>query len=144
VCKNNAAMQIGTRHGSEVKICYLFMMSPGLKELLEKTASWPEEDQEELAVAEIEARRTGRYVLTDGERAAVNNGLEQVRRGEFVSDVEMQSFWKPLRRCMKVHYSPQARNDLHDIFHYLNQRSPSAAGNVMRAIYAGIENRMAS
>jgi len=49
---------------------------------------------------------------------------------------------------MKVRYSPQARSDLHDIFHYLNQRSLSGAENVMRAIYAGIEfleeNPMAS
>jgi hypothetical protein len=71
-------------------------MSLGFKELLEKTASWPKEDQDELAevAAEIEARRTGRYVLTDAERIAVSNGLEQVRRGEFASDLEMQSFWK--------------------------------------------------
>jgi hypothetical protein len=71
-------------------------MSLGLKELLEKTASWPEEDQAELAeaVAEIEARRTGRYVMTDAERAAADNGLQQARRGEFASDIEMQSFWK--------------------------------------------------
>jgi 2-hydroxychromene-2-carboxylate isomerase len=41
-----------------------------------------------------EARRTGRYAMTEAERAAVNNGLQQVRRGEFASDVEMQSFWK--------------------------------------------------
>lgn len=48
--------------------------SLGLKELLEKAASWPEEDREELveAAAEIEARRTGRYTMTDAERRAVN------------------------------------------------------------------------
>jgi toxin ParE1/3/4 len=49
---------------------------------------------------------------------------------------------------MKVRYSPQARNDLQDIFQYLHDRSPSGAANVMRAIYAGIEflpeNPMAS
>ena len=39
---------------------------------------------------------------------------------------------------MKIRYSPQARNDVQDIFHYLNDRSPSGAENVMRAIYAGI------
>jgi hypothetical protein len=77
-------------------MCYVLIMSPGFKELLEKTASWPKEDQDELAeiAAEIEARRTGRYVLTDAEREAVSRGLEQVRRGEFASDAEMQSFWK--------------------------------------------------
>jgi hypothetical protein len=82
--------------GSSVKVCYVEIMSLGFKELLEKTASWPKEDQEELAAvaAEIEARRTGRYTLTDAERIDVSNGLEQVRRGEFASDLEMQSFWK--------------------------------------------------
>jgi hypothetical protein len=87
---------VGKRGGSEVKICYILSMSLGLKELLEKTASWPKEDQDELAevAAEIEARRSGRYAMTDAERAAVNNGLQQVRRGEFASDAEMQLFWK--------------------------------------------------
>jgi hypothetical protein len=78
------------------KYAIFSIMSLGLKELLEKTASWPEEDQEELAeaAAEIEARRTGRYAMTDAERVAVGIGLQQVRRGEFASDLEMQSFWK--------------------------------------------------
>jgi hypothetical protein len=86
----------GTRGGSKVKLCYISTMSLGLKELLEKSASWPQEDQEELAeaAAEIEARRTGRYAMTEAELAAVNNGLQQIQSGEFVSDVEMQSFWK--------------------------------------------------
>jgi hypothetical protein len=84
-----------TGGGSEVKIYYILSMSLGLKELLEETASWPKEDQDELAevAAEIEARRSGRYAMTDAERAAVNNGLQQVRRGEFASDAEMQLFW---------------------------------------------------
>jgi hypothetical protein len=82
--------------GGSTKTCYIPTMSLGLKELLEKVASWPEEDREELAeaAAEIEARRTGRYTLTDSEHAAVNNGLQQARRGEFASDAEMRSFWK--------------------------------------------------
>jgi len=36
--------------------------------------------------AEIEARRTGLYVMTDDERAAVRAGLAQADRGEFVPD----------------------------------------------------------
>ena len=56
----------------------------------------PEEDQEALAeyARELEARRTGVYRLTEDERAAVREGLEQARRGEFVSDEEMEAFWK--------------------------------------------------
>ncbi len=66
------------------------------KKILEKVAAWPEEDQEELAdvAREIEARRTGLYVMTDDEKAAVDEGLEQIRRGDFVSEKEMQPFWK--------------------------------------------------
>lgn len=43
---------------------------------------------------EIEARRKGVYFMDDDERAAVREGLEQARRGQFVSDEEMDAFWK--------------------------------------------------
>jgi len=64
--------------------------------VLESVRSWPEQDQEELVevAREIEARRTGVYVMSDEERAAVREGLEQARRGEFVPDDEMDAFWK--------------------------------------------------
>jgi hypothetical protein len=66
--------------------------------VLEAVRSWPEEDQQELAeyAREIEARRTGVYVMNDEERAAVREGLEQARRGEFVADDEMVAFWKKI------------------------------------------------
>ncbi|MGB8402183.1 hypothetical protein [Bradyrhizobium sp.] len=59
-----------------------------LKEMIEHAATWPQEDQEELAeyAREIEARRTGVYTMSDQERAAVARGLAQADRGEFVSD----------------------------------------------------------
>jgi hypothetical protein len=67
-------------------------MSPAVKEILQHVASWPEEDQEELAelAREIEARRTGVYVLTDEERAAIADA----RSGEFASDRDIAAFWK--------------------------------------------------
>jgi hypothetical protein len=59
-----------------------------LQEVIEHAATWPEEDQEELAeyAREIEARRTGIYTMSDGERAAVCKGLAEADRGEFASD----------------------------------------------------------
>jgi predicted transcriptional regulator len=71
-------------------------MSPTAKKILEKVASWPEEDQEELAevAREIEARRTGIYVLNDAEQVAVDEGLRQLSRGQFAPEDEMQTFWK--------------------------------------------------
>ena len=40
---------------------------------------------------------------------------------------------------MKIHYSAQARNDLNNIFQYLQKRSLSGARNVTRAIYASVQ-----
>jgi hypothetical protein len=67
-------------------------MSPVAKEILEKIATWPEEDQEELAelAREIEARRTGVYVLSADERAAIADS----RHGAFASDDDVVAFWK--------------------------------------------------
>jgi hypothetical protein len=67
-------------------------MSPAVKDILQKVANWPEEDQEELAelAREIEARRTGTYVLNEAEREAI----AEARRGGFASDDEAAAFWK--------------------------------------------------
>jgi predicted transcriptional regulator len=72
------------------------MTKEQIKSVLESVPTWPIEDQEELVelAREIKARRTGVYVMDDDERAAVREGLQQARRGEFVSDVEMDAFWK--------------------------------------------------
>jgi len=71
-------------------------MSPGTKSLLERVASWPEEDQDELAdvAREIESRRSGIYRLSQSERAAVQEGLDAARRGEFASDQEIEAFYQ--------------------------------------------------
>jgi hypothetical protein len=73
-------------------------MSVTAKRLLDRLSSWPAEDIQELEdyARVIEARRTGVYVMSDDEREAVMRGLEQARRGEFVSDEEVEAFWK---RC---------------------------------------------
>jgi predicted transcriptional regulator len=75
-------------------------MSPGNKKLLEQIASWPEEDQEELAelAREIESRRTGVYHLSDDERAAVRAGMAAARRGDFAPEEEMEEFYRLHRR----------------------------------------------
>ncbi len=63
-------------------------MNKTLREVLEQAATWPREDQDELAeyAREIEARRTGIYKMSDEERIAVRRGLAEADRGEFVSD----------------------------------------------------------
>lgn len=64
-------------------------------QVLDRIASWPEEDREELAeiASAIEARRAGIYVLSEEERLAVEEGIAQLDRGEFVSEEDMQAFW---------------------------------------------------
>jgi predicted transcriptional regulator len=72
------------------------MTKEQISSVLNSVRSWPQEDQEELVelAREIEARRTGIYVMNDEERAAVREGSEQAVRGEFVRDDEMDAFWK--------------------------------------------------
>jgi hypothetical protein len=63
-------------------------------EILERIPTWPDEDQEELAevAREIEARRTGVYVLSDEEKAAI----DAARRTGIASDADVTALWK---RC---------------------------------------------
>jgi hypothetical protein len=71
---------------------YIFAMSPAVKNILERVAFWPAEDQEELSelAREIEARRSGVYRLSEEERAAIDVS----RRGPFAPDDEVEAFWK--------------------------------------------------
>jgi len=64
------------------------MVAKVLKEVIEQAETWSQQDQEELAeyAREIQARRTGVYIMSDEERAAVRRGLAQADRGEFVPD----------------------------------------------------------
>jgi hypothetical protein len=74
--------------------CYIYAMTEGIKDILSRVEHWPPEDQDELAevAREIEARRTGVYVLSDEERAT----LEQARRSPVASDEEVAALWKRL------------------------------------------------
>ena len=77
-------------------VCYITAMSPSAKKILEKVASWPEENQEELAAVArvIEARRTGVYELSDDERLAVRTGMDAAGRGDFAPEDEMEEFYQ--------------------------------------------------
>src|SRR5215216_2685231 len=68
------------------------MTKEQINAVLEAVRSWPQEDQEELAelAREIEARRTGVYVLNDDERAAI----EEAERSGVASEEDVERFWK--------------------------------------------------
>jgi hypothetical protein len=63
-------------------------MTPMAKNLLDRVASWPDEDIAELdeLAREIEARRTGVYVIDETEWADLQGSLREADRKEFVSD----------------------------------------------------------
>ena len=78
-------------------------MSPTVKAFLERVASWPEEEKEELAAVarEIEARRKGVYRLSDAERQGVENGLRAMREGRYTSDERVAAILNEARSSRK-------------------------------------------
>lgn len=70
-----------------------------LEDVLKRVQSWPPQRQEDAArvLEAMEQSGTDVYSLTGEERALVEVGLEQAKRGEFVSDADMEAFWN--RNC---------------------------------------------
>lgn len=71
-------------------------MIKALETVITRAATWSKEAQEELArvAHEIEQVHSGRaYTLSTDERAAINEGVAQADRGEFVSDEDMEAFF---------------------------------------------------
>ncbi|MGH6684723.1 MAG: hypothetical protein ACRECA_12530 [Pseudolabrys sp.] len=71
-------------------------MGPAIKELLQHVASWPEEDQEELAdvARDIEARRTGVYRATTEELKT----LDDADRSGIASEQDVEAAFRSFRR----------------------------------------------
>jgi predicted transcriptional regulator len=71
----------------------------GMTKLLENAIArireLPAEDQDAVAVAMLSmAEETPIVALDDETRAAIREGLEQARRGEFVPDEEIEALWR--------------------------------------------------
>ncbi len=63
-----------------------------VEKLIHDLRTWPEEDQRELAdyARVIEARRTGRYVISDEERNAIAEGLKEADSDDFADPMLME------------------------------------------------------
>jgi predicted transcriptional regulator len=71
-------------------------MSKLLEDAIKKVRELPEADQDEAAemLLSVASKRGEPVRLDDETRAAVQEGREQARRGEFVSDEDMAAFFK--------------------------------------------------
>lgn len=78
-------------------------MSKLLEDAIKKVRELPESDQDEAAemLLSVASRRSKPIHLDDKTRAAVREGQEQARRGEFASDEEMTAFFR--RHGVKPH-----------------------------------------
>ena len=71
-------------------------MSKLLEQAIAKARTLPEEEQDALGAVLLSMAEDDRTIvqLDDETRAAIREGLEQARRGEFVPDEEIQALWK--------------------------------------------------
>jgi predicted transcriptional regulator len=70
-------------------------MTKLLEKAIEKARGLPAADQDAVAVAMLAmAEATPIVALDDETRAAIREGLDQARRGEFVPDDEIEALWR--------------------------------------------------
>jgi hypothetical protein len=71
-------------------------MTKLLEKAIAQARALPPEDQDVLAAVLLAMtdERGGIAPLDDEARAAIREGLEQARRGEFVPDAEIEVLWK--------------------------------------------------
>jgi len=72
------------------------MTKEDIKAVLDRVLTWPPERQEDAVemLLMLESQEGEFYHPSDEEWAAIQEGLDQARRGEFASDEEMEALWK--------------------------------------------------
>ena len=68
--------------------------------VLDRVRTWPPERQEDAVrvLLRMEEAGTELYQLSDDERAAIEEGMAQARRGEFATDEEVAAVFNRYRR----------------------------------------------
>ena len=74
-------------------------MNKTAKQLLERVASWPEEDIEKLeeAARQIEAWRSGEYEVTVEELHAIDEAIAELDRGEVATPEQVRAAFAAFR-----------------------------------------------
>ncbi|MDP3898920.1 MAG: hypothetical protein Q8Q62_19800 [Mesorhizobium sp.] len=69
-------------------------------DILKRTEDWPDADRAELAAYAqvIAARRDGIYLVSDDERAAIEQGLSDLRAGDVATEAELAASAAQRRR----------------------------------------------
>lgn len=95
------ALQAQARDGGSGALCYTGPMSKTAKQLLERVASWPEEDIEKLeeAARQIEAWRNGEYHATEEELRAIDEAIAELDRGEAASEAQVRAAYAKFRNA---------------------------------------------
>lgn len=72
------------------------MTKTQIKDVLDRVLTWAPERQRDAAemLLILEAQEGELYHPSDEEWLAIQEGLDQARRGEFASDEEMEALWK--------------------------------------------------
>jgi hypothetical protein len=80
-------------------VWYTAPMATTAKQLLERIASWPDEDIAKLeeAAREIEAWRSGEYQATEEELRAIDEAIAELDRGEVASEAQVRAAFAKFR-----------------------------------------------
>ena len=77
-----------------MNLWYAESMTKLLEQAIARARTLPDDDQDTVALAILSMADTVIEPLDDETRAAIREGLEQARRGEFVPDEEIEALWK--------------------------------------------------
>jgi hypothetical protein len=82
-----------------MKKCYDLTVTTTARQLLERVASWPDEDIAKLeeAAREIEAWRTGEYRATEDELRAIDEAIAEFERAGPASEAQVKAVFAKLR-----------------------------------------------
>jgi predicted phage gp36 major capsid-like protein len=74
-------------------------MGTTAKQLLERVASWPDEDivRLEEAAREIEAMRRGEYRATEDELRAIDEAIAELDRGDVATEAQVRAAYAKFR-----------------------------------------------
>jgi hypothetical protein len=74
-------------------------MTPAVKKLLDRVASWPDDDVERLDAAArmIEAWRKGEYEASEDELLAIDEAVAELDRGEAASQAQVNAAYAKFR-----------------------------------------------